>query len=318
MNCNNVNTCCCKSCNDKTLQQRISYISSNEYKFFLNKSNVVGVGLGYKIKNGFNTFQKCLSIFVANKVPSCYLSSNDMIPSYYNGILTNVVNTGAFHLQKLTKKIRPVTAGYDIGPALIHDGGTLGCIVTDGKYHYILTCNHTLTVDETLPLNYSITQPSFIHGGKSPEDTIATLSKFIPFSYSASTYKGINYVDCAIAKVTQQSKISNKITFLGGIKGITKPSLGLNIQKVGETTELTKGTITSLNATIEFHEQEGKSIFLNQIITSKMCKEGDSGSILLDNNMHAIGLFMSGSSTSSTFNPIETVLSALDVKLVTN
>src|SRR3712207_3785703 len=179
MNYKTSNSCCYK-----TLDEKINYITHNEYNFFLNKPNVVGVGLGYKIKNGFNTFQKCLSIFVTNKLPLCNIPSNDMVPSYYYGIPTDVINTGTFHLQKLTKRVRPVPGGYDIGPALIKEGGTLGCVVTDGKYCYLLTCNHTITLEESVPLNYSITQPSNVYGGKSPEDVIATLSKYIPFKYS--------------------------------------------------------------------------------------------------------------------------------------
>src|SRR3712207_7787156 len=38
------------SCCYKTLDEKINYITHNEYNFFLNKPNVVGVGLGYKIK----------------------------------------------------------------------------------------------------------------------------------------------------------------------------------------------------------------------------------------------------------------------------
>ena len=301
-----------------SIEKKIFHIARYQYNYFLNKSNVVGVGLGYKIKNGFNTFKKCLSVFVTNKLPYYNISSNDMIPSYYYGIPTDVVNTGAFHLQKLNKRIRPVLGGYDIGPALVKEGGTLGCVVTDGKYYYLLTCNHTITLEESIPLNYSITQPSNVYGGKSPEDVIATLSKYFPFKYSTSTQQGINYVDCAIAKILKPSEVSSEIAFLSSIRGIAKPLLGLYVQKVGEASELTNGTITSIGTTIMFNEPQGKSIFLNQITTNKMGDYGDSGAILFNRNVRAVGLLMSGNETRSTFNPIETVLKALDVKLVTS
>ncbi|WP_231247748.1 S1 family peptidase [Clostridium botulinum] len=262
-----------------SLEDKILHIARCEYNYFLSKPNVVGVGLGYKIKNGFNTLKKCLSVFVANKIPSCYLLDNDKIPSCYNGIPTDVVNTGAFRLLKLTPKVRPVTGGYDIGPALFSDSGTLGCVVTDTHNNYLLTNNHTITLDETLPLNYSITQPSDVYHGKYPEDTIATLSKYIPINYSTATHQGINHVDCAIAKITEPSEVSTKITFIGNIRGITKPSLGLRVKKVGATSELTKGNITSIGATIEFDEPKGKSVFLDQIITSKTADSGDYGTV---------------------------------------
>ncbi|EGO89309.1 serine protease [Clostridium botulinum C] len=304
--------------NCSSLEKKILHIARYEYNYFLNKSNVVGIGLGYKIKNGFNTFQKCLSVFVTNKLPLCNIPSNDMVPSYYYGIPTDVINTGAFHLQKLTKRVRPVPGGYNIGPALIKEGGTLGCVVTDGKYYYLLTCNHTITLEESVPLNYSITQPSGVYGGKDPEDVIANLSKYIPLKYSTSTQQGVNYVDCAIAKISNPSEVSPEIAFLSSIRGIAKPSLGLYVQKVGEASELTNGTITSIGTTILFNEPQGKSIFLNQITTNKMGDFGDSGAILFNRNVRAVGLLMSGNETRSTFNPIETVLKALDVKLITS
>ncbi|AYF55363.1 hypothetical protein DFH04_11585 (plasmid) [Clostridium novyi] len=300
-----------------SLEEKIFHIARYKYNYFLNKSNVVGVGLGYKIKNGFNTFQKCLSVFVTNKLPLCDIYSNDIVPSYYYGIPTDVINTGAFHLQKLTKKIRPVPGGYDIGPALIVEGGTLGCIVTDGKYYHTLTCNHTLTAQESVTITYPITQPSCVYGGNYPEDIIAKISKFIPIKYSTSTDEYINYVDCAMAKITKRSQISTKINFLGRIKGMAKASLGLNVQKVGANTELTNGTIRSVGATVEFDEPQGKLIFVDQIVTNKMSADGDSGAILFDKNIQAIGMLMGGGSTKSVFNNIENVLNALSVKLVT-
>ncbi|KEI14409.1 hypothetical protein [Clostridium haemolyticum] len=312
MNYKTSNSCCYK-----TLDEKINYITHNEYNFFLNKPNVVGVGLGYKIKNGFNTFQKCLSVFVSNKISYWNLSCSDIIPRYYKGIPTDVVNTGIFHLQKLNNKIRPVPGGYSIGPSLIELGGTLGCIVTDGKYYHILTCNHTITLNENLPLNYLIVQPNALYGGKDPEDTIATLSKYIPINYVTPNNEGTNYADCAIAKVTYRSKISTKIAFLGRLKGMIKPSLGLEVQKVGATSELTTGIIISINATIRFNEPQGKSIFLNQIMTSRMSEAGDSGAILVDKNIKAVGMLMSANSTASSFNPIEYILNGLNVKLVT-
>ncbi|MCD3255977.1 serine protease [Clostridium botulinum C] len=304
--------------NCSSLEKKILHIARYEYNYFLNKSNVVGIGLGYKIKNGFNTFQKCLSVFVSNKISYCNLSSSDIIPKYYKGIQTDVVNTGRFHLQRLNSKVRPVPGGYSIGPSTILAGGTLGCIVTDGKYYHILSCNHTLTAEQILSLNYPIVQPNALYGGKDPEDTIATLSKYIPINYKNPNSQGINYGDCAIAKIISRSKISTKIAFLGRLKGMAKPFLGLEVQKVGATSELTKGIIKVINATIEFDTPQGKSIFVNQIITSRMSEAGDSGAILVDKNIKAIGMLMSANPIASSFNPIEYILNALDVKLVTD
>src|SRR3712207_7677928 len=51
--------------------------SNCDYNFFLQKSNVIGVGLGYKEKGGFRLPQKCINVFVSNKIPKNNLSPKD-------------------------------------------------------------------------------------------------------------------------------------------------------------------------------------------------------------------------------------------------
>ncbi|AEB75584.1 hypothetical protein [Clostridium botulinum] len=299
-----------------SLTEKILYISNMEYKFFLNKANVIGVGLGYKIKNGFCYYKECIKIFVTKKIAENKLSDNDLVPKCFKGIETDVNEIGFQSMYSLRDRKRPVTGGYNISPTIGAESGTLGCIVTDGKYYYVLSNNHILASNGKTPINCPIIQPSRKYKGKDPNDIIANLSKYIIIKKSTPTEVEENFVDCAIAKITRRSYISTKITFLGRIKGTKAPRLYEKVQKVGCTTELTQGQISSIGTTIITDIMEEQTLFKNQIITNKMASGGDSGSILLDKNMNAIGLLMSGGSSSNTYNPISAVLDSLNVKIV--
>ncbi|AYF53457.1 hypothetical protein FDJ70_08100 [Clostridium botulinum] len=303
----------------KTLDNKILYICRYEYKYFLAKSNVIGVGLSYKIKNGNNTHKKCIRVFTRKKLPKNKLSSEDLVPYLYKGIPTDVVEDGFNVNFSLTNKIRPITAGYGISSIQKILVGTFGCLVKDNNLYYILSNNHILAGCNDNPIGTPIVQPSISFGGKYPEDTVANLSRFIPLKIATKTETPENLVDCAIAKIASKSLFSKKVTFLGTINGVTSPVLDLSVQKVGTTSELTYGKITTIGVTRLLKFSNDKHyLFKNQIITTKMGAPGDSGSILFDTNMNAIGMLVSGSDSSTTYNPISTILSSLNVSIVTS
>ncbi|MCD3195812.1 hypothetical protein G8S49_11680, partial [Clostridium botulinum C] len=82
--------------NNSEIEENIVNICHCDYKYFLNKRNVVGLGLGYKVKNGFHTNQLCVQVLVSRKFPENEININDKIPSMYKGIPTDVKETGYF------------------------------------------------------------------------------------------------------------------------------------------------------------------------------------------------------------------------------
>ncbi|NFF61339.1 trypsin-like serine protease [Clostridium botulinum] len=306
--------------NNCSIENQIKYVCNCEYEYFLNKANVVGVGLGYKLKNGFYTNQLCIKVLVSKKISDNELNPQDSIPSVYKGISTDVISTGTFKTNSLTSKIRPVVGGYVIGNNFDKEfSGTIGCLVTDVHNYYVLSCNHVLANNNSAPLGTKILQPSFDFKGDL-RDTIAILSKFVPIKFIKGTKVPVNYADCAIAKVTDKFLISSKIALVGEMEGMSFPRLNQEVKKVGCTTGLTTGTVNTVNATvqIECSGVEKEAIFKEQIITTKMSTEGDSGAILLDKSNKALGLVMSSTDTHSTSNAIAYVLRELKVHLVTN
>ncbi|WP_158072880.1 hypothetical protein [Clostridium haemolyticum] len=286
---------------------------------FFSKPNVVGVGLGYKISNGFNTNKKCIKVFVSRKVPKNQISCNYMIPSNYKNIETDVIESGIIRAISLKDRVRPVTAGYSIGPLTKIYGGSMGCLLTDGVDYYILSCNHVLAYLGEVSLNTPILQPSVIDGGKKESDIFAILSKYIPIKFESTFSHPTNYVDCAVAKVINKSLVSSSITLIGKPKGLIIPRLNEPVQKVGKSTGLTVGKILAIDCSTKVLFSNGKSgVFKKQIATNLLVKGGDSGSVMLDYNNNIIGLLISGTDTISIANSIQTVLDILKLRLVTN
>ncbi|MCD3349455.1 serine protease [Clostridium botulinum D/C] len=306
------------------IDNMISYICYNEYNFFFSKGNVVGVGLGYKIKNGFHTREKCITVFVTRKLPPNDIPEQDLVPAIYRGIPTDIVQSGIMSIDSnilynnfnlnnpLTKKIRPVLGGYSIGVATKKLAGTMGCLVTDNHDNYMLSNNHILAGVNTIPLGTAVVQPSIVDGGKSPKDIVGSLSVYIPLSF-----KDTNLVDCAIAKVLNKKNVSAKIALTKGPKGVITPKFGQSVKKVGRTTALTTGKIVGVKTTYKVEIEGIEMVFRNQIIADIVVEPGDSGSILLSDNDYAIGLVMTGGGGKSIINTISDVLKSLNVLLVT-
>lgn len=290
----------------------ISNICECEYKYFLSKANVLGLGVGYKVKGGFYTNRKCITVFVNRKLSKNEIYSHDMIPQSYKGIIMDVRQIGIPQICSLTRKIRPALGGYCIGI----DGaesGSIGCLVGDSNRDYILTCNHVVAMNLKNNINKIVVQPSPQYGGKAVKDAIGNVSNFIIVRVDSDD----NFEDAAIVE-TNRSKSSIAIAFKGTLKGTNYVQLGQIVDKVGATTELTTGVVENINVTIRVNFINRQVIFKNQIVTTKMSDKGDSGSVLLSNKKEALGLLMAQSDSVSIFNEIEHILDALNVSILRN
>ncbi len=125
-----------------------------------------------------------------------------------------------------------------------------------------------------------------------------------------------NEVDCALAKPIDPTKFTGEILGIGQVHGTKPAALGMAVRKSGRTTGYTTGTITLLNATVNVAYGNRTARFTGQIITTPMSQGGDSGSLLVDGSSNvAVGLLFAGSDQSTIFNPIDAVLSALQINL---
>lgn len=126
---------------------------------------------------------------------------------------------------------------------------------------------------------------------------------------------GRNRVDCALAK--PDGAISTDILGIGQPRGVGMGALGMAVRKSGRTTGLTQGQIEQIDVTSRIEYDDRSATFAGQIMAGALSAGGDSGSAVLDMAGNVIGLLFAGSTTSTLINPIQDVLDALNVDLVT-
>ena len=313
----------------------------------LARTNVVAAGAGYKITGGNKTSALSIVCSVTKKVASSQLSSKDLVPATLDGMPTDVIETGVIRaLQSPTEKHRPAPGGVSIGHRDI-TAGTLGCLVKKDGRSVILSNNHVLANSNAAEIGDPILQPGPYDGGRYPEDYIADLEQFIPINISglpsecpiatgtADFLNSIarlfgsnvqlqaidrqqteNLVDAAIARPLNPEDVKDEILQIGTIQGAAEGILGMAIKKSGRTTGLTTGEIQQVDVTVNVQYEEGQiAQFTDQLMAGAMSQGGDSGSAVLDESNHLVGLLFAGSDTTTIMNRIQNVFSALDVSL---
>jgi hypothetical protein len=318
----------------------------------LHKRNVVGVGLGFKISKGRKTGELSIVISVTRKQPPSALSPQDLVPTALESMKTDVVETGVFRALPVAPggpgprdRWRPVVPpGVSIGHYKI-TAGTFGCLVSRDGQPYMLSNNHVLANANDCENWDPILQPAPSDGGQL-EDRIARLADYVPVEFEShpsecavadlavtllNTIAGalqsrhhlearkkslsINRVDAALARPLSPNQVTNEILGIGAPTGVGTASLETTVQKAGRTTGRTEGIITQVDATVRVDYHGPKAIFTGQLIASPMSQGGDSGSAILDMEKRVVGLLFAGSESATLLNPIDKVLTALDVEL---
>jgi hypothetical protein len=287
-------------------------------------ANVVAVGASYKQKGGKPTSTRALTVFVESKLPKSELAKSDIVPAELDGVKTDVVEVGKIEALAFTAKQRPAVPGFSIGHHAI-TAGTFGCVVEDlrrrdgGGEYLILSNNHVLAdVNKGRPGDL-ILQPGPFAGGQFPSDAVATLDRFEPIVLSAfPNPPGYNLVDAVVARPHESRLITPSIIGLAMPSGISQAVPGMAVIKAGRTTEVTVGVVLATNVTVAVgYGADGIGTFRHQIITTAMAAGGDSGSLLMDLNLNAIGLLFAGSSIITIHNHIADVEVALGVRPLT-
>jgi len=222
---------------------------------------------------------------------------------------------------------RPLRIGGSVGHYKI-TAGTLGCFVLPrgGGALHILSDNHVLADENRGKAGDAILQPGAYDGGKNPADAVAKLAKFEKLKR-----QGANLVDCAIAAVNEGLKANRrKLEGLGDLAGVGAAFLdaGAKVAKVGRTTGLTRGRVTAFeldNVVVGY--DLGNLRFDNQIEIEgagdgPFSQGGDSGSVIVDEELKAVALLFAGGDQGGTngqgltyANPIHKVLEVLAVEL---
>jgi hypothetical protein len=235
------------------------------------------------------------------------------------------------------RQTRPISLGVSGGNAWdLANGyccsGTLGALVTGGNKLFILSNSHVFAGDIEPPdvaqIGDPINQPGLIDVGcyDIPDDYVAYLS-------SGSSLTGNTNVDCAKAEIISGAvKTDGTILGIGTLSSQTVDAyIDQAVKKAGRTTGVTRSEVTGLNANVEvWYETECAGDYFTieytgQILVlsrgDKFLKGGDSGSLMVEdvtNNPRAVGLLYAGGGGTAVANPIDDVLSYLNVQMVGN
>jgi hypothetical protein len=147
-------------------------------------------------------------------------------------------------------------------------------------------------------------QPS--PGERASNRPIASLVNFTALKFNDK--KKPNYIDAAIARLWTLHPHKPVIPLIGGVKGYVETKdivLGETARKFGRTTGYTEGRVFSIYLDIWIHyDRRGQSAFFqDQFLIepalpefTKFVAKGDSGSLVVDVEQHAIGLVFGGTS----------------------
>jgi hypothetical protein len=206
--------------------------------------------------------------------------------------------------------------------------GTLGCFVKSGASGalYILSNNHVLADENRYPKGGPIVQQGTLDGGSPTADRVAKLTRFVRLRPGQA-----NFVDAAIAKLNPGIEADvHKLRGIGTLTGQLDGDLQVGdlVHKVGRTTGVRHGKVTAFEldgvaveydiGVISFDDQ----IEIEGTGTRSFSDAGDSGSLIVDDEMGAAALLFAGGDHGGSndkgltyANPIAAVLDALKVKL---
>lgn len=276
----------------------------------LKRNNICGTAVGEKWVDGKPTGQEAVLVFVEKKFTKSNLlrkfSLEDEIPSEIDGIPTDVIEVGKIVKHSFRNTIRPIQPGYSCGHINITAGTIGGFFIDKDGDPVILSNNHVLANENNSNIGDAIVQPGPMDK-RNNQEKIATLKRFYKMAKN-----GVNEHDSAIAKLEDKFVTGNLIdatypTINKKLAGFNNAAINMQVQKCGRTTGYTTGKVLGVNATFTIEYGFGPAKFEKCIVTSAMSKGGDSGSVIMDMDMNAIGLLFAGSHKVTVASPIDIV-----------
>lgn len=276
----------------------------------MSRANVVGVGTGPKRRNGRETGEEAVIVFVTEKLPESELAEEDICPKTVDidgeEAPTDVVQTGDVWAQATTaepaepspdrtKRFRPAPASVSVGHPDV-TAGTLGSppLETEAGPLVFLTNTHVAAPPPDAALGDACLQPGPRDGGDT-DDRIGTLHDFAAVSRDEP-----NTSDSALVEVDSGDLRANEILEIGPLAGFRAAAFGEAYEKSGRTTGHTTGELVAEDVQIDV-----RGYYPNEPVTftgvdafTPMSSGGDSGSLIGlrdDGDFFATDLLFAGS-----------------------
>jgi hypothetical protein len=247
-----------------------------------------------------------------------------------NDVDVTPVVTGPIDAYPHRFRLRPAPGGISVAHFNV-TAGTLGCIATGrsaprNNRLLILSNNHVLANVNNAVYGDCICQPGPADGGACPNDQVAILERFVPITMGGP----VNYVDCATAWAWPDRIRKDHLYMSNGQPAYfptsaqpIAPQIGMAVGKTGRTTQVTSGSITSINASISVNYGNGRTGWFEDQISiqagsGNFSQGGDSGSLIWTWNTtrSPVGLLFAGGGGVTFANKIDRVLQALDISLI--
>lgn len=277
--------------------------------------NIVGVGIAEREVGGGLAGERAIAVYVERKAPRQLVEEAALIPPEYDGVPTDVVESGPLAPQTGRGRYRPAMSGVSVGHHAT-TAGTLGFLARRRGSLYVVSNNHVLAQGNDGAPGDGILQPGPADGGRA-SDEIANLSFWEKLDYSGAT----NLVDAAAAE-TDEGVVSDEIYGVGALDWCPiEPTRGLVVRKRGRTTELTQGVIHDVDATIKMTYRNGVAILGEQILVRGVGRQfsegGDSGSLVFaEETRRPVGLLCGGGRRFTIVNRITNVLRSLELSFL--
>lgn len=274
----------------------------------LRRANVVGVGTGPKRRDGRETGEEAVIVFVTEKLPESELASEDICPKTVTlddeEVPTDVVQSGEIWAQAVaveetvpdrTARYRPAPASVSVGHPAV-SAGTLGTppLVTEAGDLVFVTNTHVAAPPPDADEGDPCLQPG-PHDGGDLDDRIGTLSEFAPIDRTEK-----NHTDSALVSIDPVDVRDNEILEIGPLAGFQEPTFDATYEKSGRTTGHTLGDLVARDVEIEVrgYYPDDPVTFAGIDAFSPMSSGGDSGSLIgrrVDGAFYGTNLLFAGS-----------------------
>jgi hypothetical protein len=286
----------------------------------------IDVGIGIGIGIGRRPGEFSLAVRVKKRIPPLEALLQRIIALANNEV--NILETGeirpfngAPNVTQLQSVCRPLIIGCSVGHVTA-TAGTLGLIALHTKTNrtVFVSNSHVLAHSGNAKAGDAITQPGRIDGGTV---AIGALLDFAPLKTTGS-----NNVDAAIAVpdpaiALQPGQIPGIGAFTIAPADILQKTI--NVSKLGRTSGLTHGVVTSIEFDHCVVDSEiGILTYDDQIeitgVGGPFSREGDSGSLVVTEHNEAIGMVFCGNEFANNglgltyANPLPKVMDAFNLK----
>lgn len=228
---------------------------------------------------------------------------------------------------------RPAGCGDSISH---YRGGaaTFCCLMIDpgqpGHVYLLLEQSGIAWSGNNLRAGDPIIQPGKSDGGSLSQDVLATVSRW--GTIKDDPLAAAENIPAVIAQIQRLPDVSAQIGDRGFLKGVRQAEVDTAVFGSGRTSGEVQGTIRQVDATIELMwpaaqvadlSRSGDEtglvpiLFAGLIRTTPMMQAGDGGMLLLDGDNYALGIGFAGNDAESYFLPMDKVMAALGVEVVT-